>query len=302
MRVLVTGGAGFIGSHLVDALLARGDDVVVLDDLSSATARRLAPCVDLVEVDVSHPSASGRIAAARPDAIVHLAAQVSVPRSMADPARDRMVNVVGTSNVLEGAAVAGAGRIVMVSSGGAIYGEVELADEDAPERPASFYGVHKQTAEWYVRLSGRSYGIARLSNVYGPGQRHDLEGGVVSIFCERVMAGQPITIFGSGEQYRDFVHVSDVVTALIAMLDDRRNGTWNVGTGQAISINDLLARLVALTDREVTVDHLPARSGDIFASCLATGRISADFGWQARMTLEAGLVSLMPAAGSSLRA
>jgi UDP-glucose 4-epimerase len=292
MKVLVTGGAGFIGSHLVENLLRRGNDVVVLDDLSSGQRPNVPSGVEFVLADVSEPAVVDCIASIRPDAILHLAAQVSVTGSMARPDRDLAVNVLGMRHVIEGGAAAGSGRLVFVSSGGAIYGETEGAAEDDQAEPASYYGIHKFVAERYLELSGRSYGIARLANVYGPRQRADLEGGVVAIFAGRLRSGEPIDLFGTGEQSRDFVHVSDVVSALIAMLVAPHNGLWNVGTGRATTINGLLSTMEQAISPATVVRWHDARAGEIFSSVLSIDRIRSDLGWAPAVSLADGVSNL----------
>ena len=213
MRALVTGGAGFIGGHVVARLVRDGWETAVLDDFSSGSRDGVPPEAEVCEVDVADARATDEIVRLRPEVIVHAAAQVSVARSMVDPGEDWRVNVLGTQRVIEGARRVGA-RVVFLSSGGAIYGNTEGADEDALPSPMSYYAVHKYVAERYLALSGVSYAIARLANAYGPGQRAGLEGGVVAVFAEALASGEPITIHGSGDQRRDFVHVDDIVEAL----------------------------------------------------------------------------------------
>lgn len=291
--VLVTGGAGFIGSHLVDQLLREGARAIVLDDFSSGDPANLPPGVEVLRADIADAATVDAIAAARPDAIVHAAAQVSVPRSMADPDRDRAVNLVGTEHVLAGAKAAGGSRVVFVSTGGGIYGETpEPATELTLPRPKAFYSIHKYAAERYLELSGLPYAIARLANVYGPRQRSDLEGGVVAILAERLAAGLPITIYGTGEQRRDFVHVADVVRALVTMLQSGTNGTWNVGTGTMTTVNELLRETEGVFGAAASIEHAPARAGDVFQSCLAIDAIRRDLGWAPRMSLAEGLRTL----------
>lgn len=291
--VLVTGGAGFIGSHLVDHLVHAGAQAIVLDDFSSGVMTNLPPGVEVIRADIASAETIDAIAAARPDAIVHAAAQVSVPRSMADPDRDRAVNLVGTEHVLAGAKAAGGARVVFVSTGGGIYGETpEPATEQTLPRPKAYYSIHKYAAERYLELSGLPYAIARLANVYGPRQRSDLEGGVVAILAERLAAGLPITIYGTGEQRRDFVHVSDVVRALLAMLQGEVNGMWNVGTGTMTTINELLQETENLFGAATSVERVPFRPGDVYQSCLAIDAIQRDLGWSPAVSLAEGLRTL----------
>lgn len=291
--ILVTGGAGFIGSHVVEHLVSAGVRTVVLDDFSTGKAAHLPAGVEVIRCDVADPAAVEAIAAVRPQAIVHAAAQISVPRSMADPARDRAVNLVGTEHVVAGARAAGGVRIVFLSSSGGIYGETpEPATEQTLPRPKAFYSVHKYAAERYLELSGLPYAIARLANVYGPRQRSDAEGGVVAILAERLATGLPITIYGTGEQRRDFVHVSDVVRALDVMLRSDANGTWNVGTGTMTTINELLRAMETLFGSATTIERVPSRSGDVFQSCVAIETLAHDLGWTPSVALAAGLRTL----------
>lgn len=294
--VLVTGGAGFIGSHLVDRLARSGGRAIVLDDFSGGDLANIPAGIEVIHVDVASVETVEAIAAVRPDAIVHAAAQVSVPRSMAEPDRDRAVNLVGTEHVIAGARAAGGCRVVFVSTGGGIYGETpEPATETALPRPKAFYSIHKYAAERYLELSGLPYAIARLANVYGPRQRSDLEGGVVAILAERLAAGLPITIFGTGEQRRDFVHVHDVVRALIAMMDCDINGMWNVGTGTMTTVNELLRETESVYGPATSVEYVAARPGDVFTSCLAVEAIERDLGWVPEVSLAAGLKTLVEA-------
>lgn len=298
-RVLVTGGVGFIGSHVVDRLLAAGATPVVLDDFSGGNRANLPPGVEVIEADVADPATADRVAAAAPVAVVYAAAQVSVPRSLADPARDRAVNLLGTAHVIEGARRAGERKVVFLSTGGGIYGEtVEPADEECLPRPKAFYSVHKWAAERYLELSGLPYAIARLANVYGPRQRSDLEGGVVAIFAERLAAGEPISVYGNGGQRRDFVHVDDVTAAILAMLGSRTHGMWNVGTGRATTIDELLAAAERVCGAAAEVTRHPAHAGDVFSSCLAVGKIERELGWRPTVSLDVGLRTLRPATPS----
>jgi UDP-glucose 4-epimerase len=286
MRALVTGGAGFIGSHLVDALVARGDDVTVLDDLSSGRRENVNESARLVEHDIREPfEADAQV-------VFHLAAQADVGTSVEKPAFDAQVNVVGTVNVLEAARTAGAG-VVFASTGGAIYGDVDApAREEAPLRPVSPYGIAKLAGEAYHDGWGRIHGtravVLRFANVYGPRQSSELEGGVVAIFLERMASGEQTLVFGDGEQTRDFVHVDDVVAALLAAAG-RSDGLFNVGTGVETSVNRLheLCREVSGDSRPP--QHEPPRPGDARRSVLDVSRAAGELGWRAQVGLAEGL-------------
>ena len=286
MRVVVTGGAGFIGSHVVDALLARGDEVTVIDDLSTGRRELVNEAATLVVHDIREPFEVDA------EVVYHLAAQADVGTSMERPGFDAAVNVVGTVNALEAARAEGA-RLVFSSTGGAIYGEVErAASEDAERRPVSAYGIAKLAAETYVsgwnRIHGSGHVILRFANVYGPRQSAELEGGVVSIFMERLARGEETLVFGDGEQSRDFVYVGDVVAAVLAGTDSE-GGTFNIGTGIETTVNDL-HRLCA---RTVGVDaeprRLAARAGDARKSVLDVARADRDLGWRPQVALDDGL-------------
>lgn len=293
MRVLVTGGAGFIGSHVVDALITSGHDPVVLDDLSSGQRGNLRRHITFINGDIGDPSIVDVIADLRPVAVIHTAAHVSVPGSMADPGHDRSVNLLGTEHVITGARRASAERLVYLSSGGGIYGETdEPATESSVPKPTSFYGVHKYAAERYVEMSGIGFAIARLANVYGPRQQSDLEGGVVAIFAERLATGQPITIYGTGEQRRDLVHVADVTEAILLMLDVTTSGIWNVGTGRTTNINALLALMEDAIAPATEVRYETARVGDVFDSSMSVEKIEKELGWRPKTRLAKGVRTL----------
>ncbi len=283
----MTGGAGFIGSHLVDALVARGDEVVVVDNLSSGKREFVNERATFVEADVRDG-----LDADRADVVFHLAAQADVQTSVRRPDYDADVNVVGTVKVAEAARAAGA-QIVFTSTGGAIYGECEApAREDAPLRPLSPYGIAKLCGEAYLlgwnRIYGLGHVVLRLANVYGPRQDSSLEGGVVSIFLERLARGEPTTIFGDGRQERDFVAVADVVSALLAATG-QRGGVFNVGTGRATSVLDLhrACRAVAASDAEPQFDA--PRLGDLRRSVLDVGLAARGLDWRPTVSLDDGL-------------
>ena len=294
-RALVTGGAGFIGSHIVDALVREGLEVTVLDDLSSGTRDNITHAVTLIEADVASPGVADLVAAAHPDLVIHAAAQISVPVSVLNPGRDREVNLVGTENVIAGAREAATSRFVFISSGGAIYGEASGATEVTLPGPQNPYGIHKLAAEAYVRVSGIPYGIVRFSNVYGPRQRPGLEGGVVAIFLEACRSHGGVTVFGDGRQSRDFLHVDDAVTGTLAVAAADRSGTWNVATGRSSTILDLLAAIEELVGYRAGVAHEPRRLGDIGTSSLSVARIQRELDWVPQVTLRVGVEATLRA-------
>ncbi|SFP13755.1 UDP-glucose 4-epimerase [Geodermatophilus dictyosporus] len=299
--VLVTGAAGFIGSHLVDRLLEDGVDVVGVDDLSTGRLDNLAaasahPAFRLVELDVTTPGFRDLVAGTRPRAVLHLAAQMDVRKSVADPLHDSRVNVLGTVNVLEAAVRAGAERVVFASSGGTVYGAPDTLPvrEDAPLRPTAPYGAAKVAGECYVQMYARLYGLQgtslALGNVYGPRQDPHGEAGVVSIFARALSTGAPTTIFGDGTSSRDYVYVSDVVEAFVRCLDgSARAERYNVGTGTATSVgelHDLLAGIVGVAAEAATA---PPRLGELQAISLDSRLLARDTGWQASVSLPEGL-------------
>lgn len=295
MRVLVTGGAGFIGSHLTDAFLDRGAQVTVLDDLSAGSATRLDERALLCTRSVTDADGvAALIEEARPELICHLAAQVNVRTSVTSPALDAQVNVVGTVNLLEAACGVGA-RMLLCSSGGALYGREVPAPSPETEAPVpeSPYGTAKFCAEHYVnlynRLHGTRHAVLRLANVYGPRQDPAGEGGVVGIFCGRALAGKAPTIYGDGKQTRDFVYVGDVVTAFLAAADTDAPGTWNIGTGVETSVLDLAALIGEVAGSEVEPEFAPPRLGELERSVLSVELARRDLGWTAATPLPDGV-------------
>ena len=296
-RAIVTGGAGFIGSHLVDRLLQDGVDVVVVDDLSSGSEANLPPSVVVERLDIANDDLGRVFRHWGPDAVFHLAAQSSVPRSVQDPLRDLAVNVVGTHRVAEAARAADARRLVFVSSGGAVYGETTVAaEEGGPTAPTSYYGIHKLAAEGHVALSRVSYAIVRPSNVFGARQSAGLEGAVVAAFLDGARGTGVLTIHGDGLQTRDFIAVRDVVAAIALVGEpDLPSGIWNVATGRSITILDL-ATIVERTvgdmgGRAIERRHGPTRPGDVRHSALSATRLAA-LGWRPEVTLESGIADL----------
>ncbi len=302
MRVLVTGGAGFIGSNLVDALLAQGDDVVVLDDVSTGRRENLEGATSagatLHEGSIADPEMVERVLAeAQPEAILHLAAQIDVRRAVEDPAHDARINVMGTAILLEAARRAGVGRFVLACTGGAIYGDTEdiPTPEDAPRRPMSPYGTSKAAAEDYLALYERLHGMStlslRLANVYGPRQDPRGEAGVIAIYCGAAVDSRPATVYGDGRQTRDFVYVGDVVDAFIAGAASDAVGHCNVATGRETTVLDLTEAL-GLEPR-----FKPERPGEVRRSCLDASAARELIGWEATTSLRDGLSRTLDAAG-----
>jgi len=291
VRALVTGGAGFIGSHLVDLLLGAGDEVTVVDHLRSEAnlAAAKARGVQLVRADVTDvPAMLRAFAAARPEVVFHLAAQIDVRRSVEDPSMDAHQNVGGTAGVLEAARHAGAQRVILASTAG-VYGDpprLPIA-EDTPVAPLSPYGAGKAAAETYLALFSRLYGIStlalRMSNVYGPRQSPHGEAGVIAIWCAAAVEGRPVTVFGDGSQTRDFVYVGDVVQGFAAAARTSDEGAINLSTGVETSLLDLAAALGLRTDLG------PARLGEIARSTLDPSAAAARLGWRATTPLAEGL-------------
>jgi UDP-glucose 4-epimerase len=312
MRTLVTGGAGFIGSHLVDALLARGDTVTIVDDLSSGSESNLAAALanggaQLSRADICDSAALAAIVtAAEPQTVFHLAAQVDVRRSLADPAFDARTNVEGTVNVLEAARAAGSERVVFSSTGGAIYGETDVlpTPESEPALPMAAYGQSKRCAELYLGLYERVYGLStialRFGNVYGPRQDPHGDAGVIAIFCGKFREGTRPRIFGDGTQTRDYVYVADLADALVRAGDLRETGVVNVGTEEETSVLDLVAVLADLRGPGAPEpEFAPARLGEVERSCLAAARAREVLGWRARTPIADGLALTYEALGAA---
>ncbi len=288
---LVTGGAGFIGSHVAEGLNRLGWHVEVLDNLSWGDPANVPAGARLHVGDIRSEADLQAVFDSTPfDAVVHCAAQTSVERSMRDPDMDWQVNVFGTRQLAAMAKASGVRRFVFLSSGGAIYGETaKPADERTMPAPRSYYGLHKLVAEELIRAEGLSYAILRPANVYGPRQRSDAEGGVLAIFRQRLLAGEPLDIHGDGRQVRDFVHVSDVVAAVVAALACEDNVIWNVARGEATSIIDLAEAMAAVAGRPLEVRYGPRRAGDVDRSLLSTSALLATGLWGPPLLLALGL-------------
>ena len=291
MRVLVTGGAGFLGSHVVDALVARGDRVIVVDDLSTGERANLDGNVDLRVADISDSAALERaLMGERANAVVHCAAKTKVVESMEKEGLYRRVILEGTYNVLELAKQMGATDFVNISTGGAIYGETAVcADESVPVDPQSNYGRFKAQAETVVANALMRSVSLRLANIYGPRQRADLEGGVVAIFIGCWKRKAPITVFGDGRYERDYVYVGDAVEAILNALRTDREGIYNVGTGVPTSVNELVAALTELLGPPAGSTAAPPRPAEVLRGCVDPAKAARDGLWRPRTSLREGL-------------
>ncbi|MGH7323633.1 MAG: NAD-dependent epimerase/dehydratase family protein [Candidatus Rokuibacteriota bacterium] len=296
MRILVTGGAGFIGSHILDRLVRDGHTVTAVDNLSTGRETNVNPAARLVVADIRSGRLPAVVAEARPDAVVHVAAQAAVARSVLDPVFDASVNVLGTLNLLEASRGAGVRRVVYTSTGGAAYGDTDVlpTPEDHPAQATSPYGVSKVAAERYLEcwagLTGGSVLSLRLANVYGPRQNPLGEAGVIAIFSHRLVRGEPCLVNGDGEQTRDYVFVEDVADAVArAVARAEAPGVVNVGTGIQTSVNDLYRRLARAADVARAAVHGPAKPGEQRRSVLDPSRAKALLGWTPTTSLDAGL-------------
>ncbi|HTX62482.1 MAG TPA: GDP-mannose 4,6-dehydratase [Acidimicrobiales bacterium] len=308
MRTMVTGGAGFIGSTLVDRLLAEGHEVDVVDDLSSGSLANLADAraaggraLTIHQLDVRLPETTDLLLRRRPEVVFHLAAQIDVRVSVADPVFDADVNVLGSLRVLEGARAGGADRVVFAASGGTLYGEPDPAElpvrESQPHRPLSPYGVAKKTVIDYLvayrELYALEFSALALGNVYGPRQDPHGEAGVVAIFAEALAAGSPVTVFGDGEQTRDYVYVDDVVDAFARAATKGGGLVCNIGTGRETSVNELLGTMAALFRVDPEIRHAPARPGELQRSALDPTRAAIHLGWRPWTSLHEGCATVV---------
>jgi UDP-glucose 4-epimerase len=304
-RVLVTGGAGFIGSHVCDVFRSKSWQVEIIDNFSSGKRENVAAGTTLHEIDVRSPEAKRVVQDGNFDVVVHLAAQIDVRRSVNDPVFDASVNILGSLNLLESIRTSGRGattRVVFSSTGGAIYGDLATPPtvESTPKEPDSPYAIAKLAVEhylsYYTRIHGLDTVVIRFGNVYGPRQDPHGEAGVVAIFCGRVLEGRPLTIFGDGSQTRDYVHVTDVAEAAalvataklppIERLDDR---AFNIGTGSATSVVDLARAFLAAAGANAPIEFAPKRAGELQDSCLSVDKARSVLGWSPRITLAQGL-------------
>lgn len=297
MKIVVTGGAGFIGSHIADAYIAQGHEVFVIDDLSSGEKRNVNPQAVFHEMDILDPGVPSVLARISPDVINHHAAQMDVRRSVADPQLDARINILGLIHLLEGCRRAGVKKVIYASSGGAVYGDQEIfpAPEDHPKRPESPYGISKLTGEYYLHYYQSAFGIPSVSlrygNVYGPRQRADGEAGVIAIFIRHLLDGGAPKINGDGKQTRDYVYVGDVVAANLRALESSYTGPLNIGTGRETDVLELFRLLRERTGSKAAAVHASAKIGEQRRSCLDIACAQERFGWSPRTPLSEGLDS-----------
>ena len=292
---LVTGGAGFIGSHLVDRLLGLGHRVVVLDDLSSGRLANLPNRINFHHSDINEANLDETFSRENPQLVFHLAAQVSVATSMRNPLMDAEANILGTIKLLEASRRHGVEKFIYFSTGGALYGDPEClpCTEDHPIRPLSPYGLAKSVCEKYLELYNKmfmlNYASLRYSNVYGPRQDPHGEAGVIAIFSQAMLEGRQPVIFGSGEQERDFVYVQDAVDAALLALNDNVTGAYNIGTGKSASVNDIFEKLSTIYRYRKTPLRSPARLGDVQKISLDSQKSLREMGWRPKTSLDEGL-------------
>lgn len=295
MKILVTGGAGFIGSHVVDSYIREGHDVVIVDDLSTGRRSNLNPKATFYQLDIRNPDLEHVFAQEKPDIVNHHAAQIDVRRSVADPVFDASINILGSIHLLECARKHQVQRFIYISTGGAVYGEPDYlpCDENHPINPICQYGASKHTVEHYLYMYWQNYGlnytVLRYPNVYGPRQDPRGEAGVVSIFTLQMLQGQPVTIFGDGEQVRDFVYVGDCARANMLALQANVNGVFNLGSEQGATVNMVFDLLQKVTGYGNAAAYGPARLGETRAIYLTAAKAGQYLGWEPSTSLQEGL-------------
>jgi UDP-glucose 4-epimerase len=295
VKIVITGGAGFIGSHIVDAYVADGHEVHIIDDFSTGREVNINPKAEVHRLDIIDSKAVELLLELKPDVLSHHAAQMDVRRSVADPAFDARVNIIGFVNLLEGCARARVSKVIFASSGGAVYGDKEPipAGEDHATEPLSPYGVSKRTGELYLGYYHGAFGLPyvalRYANVYGPRQSSQGEAGVVAIFIDRLLSGQSPVINGDGKQTRDYVFVADVVAANLAALRTHFVGAVNIGTGRETDVVTISKSLKTRLESKISPVHGPAKTGEQRRSCLAIGLAAQVLGWQPSVSLDEGL-------------
>ena len=294
-KILITGGAGFIGSHLTDKLIEKGHSVVVIDNLSTGKKENLNPKTKFYEADICDSKIAQIFKEEKPEIVFHFAAQIDVRKSIDNPMSDAEINILGSLNLLENCRKVDIKKFIFISSGGAVYGDTNIipTPETQPENPESPYGITKMTIEkylcFYKKTFGLNYTILRPANVYGPRQDSKGEGGVVAIFCDKMLKNEEITINGDGEQSRDFVFVDDVVNATFLSIKGEKSNIYNIGTGIETNINEIFRKIKELTNSNCEEIHELAKSGGQTRSCLDYSKAKQELGWQPKYNLEDGL-------------
>ena len=294
-KILVTGGAGFIGSNLVDKLVNLGHELVIVDDLSSGLESYINPKASFYKIDIATPALAEVFVKEKPEFVYHLAAQIEVPKSMSNPMNDARINIEGGFNVLEASRLNGVKKIIFASTGGAIYGEAEEipTKESWPTYPLSFYGIHKLTFEKYLNCYFHAYGldytVLRFSNVYGPRQFKGGEAGVIAIFTDNAVSGRASFQYGDGKQTRDFVYVDDVVSGLVKAMDKNYQGEINISFGKESSLLDIRAALSSALGHEIEVEERPAKLGEQRRSCLSNALAKEILDFEPEVGLEEGI-------------
>ncbi|OIO15962.1 UDP-glucose 4-epimerase [Candidatus Kuenenbacteria bacterium CG11_big_fil_rev_8_21_14_0_20_37_9] len=298
MAILVTGGAGFIGSHLTDSLIAKKHRVIVLDDLSSGFKKNINAQAKFYQLDIQNKKLKNIFKKEKPKIVYHLAAQINVRRSIQDPIFDAQKNILGSLNLLENCIKYAVKKFIFISTGGAIYGDgVKVpTQENALKRPTSPYGIAKLSIEKYLHYYNNQYNfrytVLRLANVYGPRQNWEGEAGVVAIFLNNLKNKKPLKIFG-GKQTRDFVYVSDVVNACIKVLNQKKTAIYNIGTGEETTVNQLAKKILKISNKKNTIKHLPYIKGEQLKNCLSFAKIKQELQWQPQYDLNRGLEATM---------
>jgi len=295
-KILVSGGAGFIGSHLTDKLMDKGHNVVVVDNLSTGKKENLNPKAKFYEADICNSEISQIFEEEKPEIVFHFAAQIDVRKSVKDPIQDAKTNILGSLNLLQNCQKNEVRKFIFASSGGAIYGDTDIipTPETHSENPESPYGICKLTIEKYLHFYKETFGLnytaLRLANIYGPRQNSKGEAGVIAIFCDKILKNEEVVINGDGEQTRDFVFVDDVVNAALLSMGQEKSDIYNIGTGIETNINEIFGKIKELTGSNCEESHAPGKPGEQKRSCLDNSKAKKKLGWRPEYGLEKGLM------------